>query len=302
MYDIPLYRGRIAPSPTGWLHLGHARTFWTAQERARDRNGQLLLRLEDLDATRCRPEYAEGALHDLAWLGLEWQEGPDKGGPDGPYCQSQRNLLYQSAFSRLLALGLVYPCFCSRQDILRAASAPHAADEEEPLYPGTCRPPIRGISDLPRKGVNWRFRIEAPVELRFMDHGFGLQTAVAGRDFGDFVVWRKEDLPSYQLACAVDDAAMGITEVVRGADLIRSTFRQILLYRALGLPEPAFFHCPLVTDQNGTRLSKREDALSLRALREAGYSPESVRAQWNTPPQPPADANRPAVDLTKTPL
>jgi glutamyl-tRNA synthetase len=133
-----------------------------------------------------------------------------------------------------------------------------------------------------------------------MDHGFGLQTAVAGRDFGDFVVWRKEDLPSYQLACAVDDAAMGITEVVRGADLIRSTFRQILLYRALGLPEPAFFHCPLVTDQNGTRLSKREDALSLRALRESGHSPESVRAIWNTLPASSGDPNRHAVDLTTT--
>ncbi len=301
MYDIPLYRGRIAPSPTGWLHLGHARTFWTAQERARDRNGQLLLRIEDLDATRCRPEYVEGALRDLAWLGLEWQEGPDKGGPDGPYYQSQRTLLYQSAFSRLLALGLVYPCFCSRQDILRAASAPHAVDEEEPIYPGTCRPTARGISGLARTGVNWRFRIEEPVELRFMDHGFGLQTAVAGRDFGDFVVWRKEDLPSYQLACAVDDAAMGITEVVRGADLIRSTFRQILLYRALGLPEPAFFHCPLVTDQNGTRLSKREDALSLRTLREAGHNPESVRARWKTHTRAPGDPPRDPVDLTLTP-
>jgi glutamyl/glutaminyl-tRNA synthetase len=295
VYSLPLYRGRLAPSPTGWLHLGHARTFWTAQERARSRNGELILRMEDLDYARCKPEYSEGALKDLAWFGIDWQEGPDKGGTDGPYCQSQRLLLYQSAFSRLQALDLVYPCFCSRQDILRAASAPHAHDEEEPIYPGTCRPNSTNhlkVPPVPRAGVNWRFKIRDSVELRFLDHAKGLQTAVAGKDFGDFVIWRKEDLPSYQLACVVDDAAMGITEVVRGEDLIRSTFRQILLYRALGLGEPSFYHCPLMTDTAGMRLAKREDSLSLRTLRESGHSPDSLRATWNStsPPLPPTQS------------
>jgi glutamyl-tRNA synthetase len=269
------YRGRLAPSPTGYLHLGHARTFWTAQQRAA--GGELILRNDDLDRARCRPEFVAAMSEDLCWFGLRWCEGPDLGGPYAPYEQSARMPHYVEAFERLRRSGLIYPCTCSRQDVLRALTAPHQG-EEEPLYPGTCR----GASpDRERRGVNWRFRVSDGEAIEFIDGHFGPQRAVAGVDFADFLVWRKDDFPSYQLACTVDDAAMGITEVVRGADLITSTFRQVLLYRALGVELPAFFHCPLVTDENGVRLAKRADALSLRALRKSGKSPEELRAGWD---------------------
>lgn len=273
------YRGRIAPSPTGYLHLGHARTFRTAQERAAAAGGALVLRNDDLDTARCRPEFSRAAIDDLKWFGFRWQEGPDIGGPRGPYTQSARMQFYAEAFERLRAGGFIYPCGCSRQDVLRALSAPHEGDEE-PLYPGTCRPTDSAPSVHPRAGINWRFRVPDHESIHWADGHLGPKQAVTGRDFGDFLVWRKDDLPSYQLACTVDDALMGITEVVRGADLITSTSRQILLYRALGHPLPAFFHCDLMTDENGERLAKRCDALSLRALRKQGYTPESLRAGW----------------------
>ena len=271
------YRGRIAPSPTGWLHLGHARTFWIAQERAT--NGTLILRNDDLDGPRCRPEFSEAAIEDLKWFGFRWQEGPDIGGPRGPYTQSKRIVLYDEAFERLRAGGFIYPCKCSRQDVLLALSAPHEG-EDEPLYPGTCRPPQPVASPHSRAGINWRFRVPDGETISFHDGHLGSQQAVARRDFGDFLVWRKDDLPSYQFACTVDDALMGITEVVRGADLITSTFRQLLLHRALGLTPPAFFHCDLMTDEKGERLAKRSDALSLRTLRAQGRTPEELRAAW----------------------
>jgi glutamyl/glutaminyl-tRNA synthetase len=221
-------------------------------------------------------------IEDMEWFGLHWDEGPDRRGDSGPYLQSQRMLLYRSAFERLRQQGHIYPCSCSRQDVLRAASAPHAADEDEPLYSGTCRPPFGAIFPTTLSGVHWRFRVEGGGTVSFLDSGAGPQSAVAGADFGDFVVWRKDDLPSYQLACVVDDSAMGITEVVRGADLIRSSFRQILLYRALQLTAPSFHHCPLVLDENGVRLAKRHDALSLRKLRESGLTPGQLRQDWPT--------------------
>jgi glutamyl-tRNA synthetase len=270
------YRGRIAPSPTGYLHLGHARTFWTAQQRTLAADGTLILRNDDLDGPRCRPEFTAAALEDLRWFGIHWQEGPDIGGPHGPYTQSERMPLYIEAFERLRASGLIYACQCSRQDVLRALSAPHEG-EEEPLYPGTCRPPEPVASGQPRAGVNWRFRVPDGETVSFHDGNFGEQKATAGRDFGDFLVWRKDDLPSYQLACTVDDALMRITEVVRGADLITSTFRQLLLFRALGWMPPAFFHCDLMNDETGTRLAKRNDALSLRTLHAGGWTPEELR-------------------------
>jgi glutamyl-tRNA synthetase len=271
-----LYRGRLAPSPTGLLHLGHARTFWTAQERTRAAAGTLVYRDDDLDGPRCKPEFSAAALEDLRWFGLRWEEGPDVGGSRGPYRQSERMPLYVDAFERLRASGLIYPCSCSRRDILTALSAPHAA-EEEPVYPGTCRPPQPAVARAPRAGSNWRFRVPVGEGVEFLDGAVGPQRAVAGVDFGDVVIWRKDDFPSYQLACVVDDTLMRITEVVRGADLITSTFRQLLLYRALGRPAPAFYHCPLVTDAHGQRLAKRHDALSLRALREQGRRPEELR-------------------------
>ena len=274
------YRGRLAPSPTGYLHLGHARTFWTAQERARGRQGTLVLRSEDLDRARCKPGFEEAMFEDLRWFGFVWQEGPDCGGPAQVYRQSQRMPLYRAALQTLQASGRVYPCICSRQDVQRALAAPHPG-EDEPLYPGTCR--LRAPSDLPvasSQRVNWRFRVPDGEMVAFEDGCCGAQRFRAGADFGDFVVWRHDDLPSYQLAVVVDDAAMNITEVVRGEDLLRSTARQLLLYRAFGLPAPAFFHCPLLTDEHGVRLAKRHDALSLRALRSQGQRPEQIRQAW----------------------
>ncbi|MGV3533383.1 MAG: tRNA glutamyl-Q(34) synthetase GluQRS [Chthoniobacteraceae bacterium] len=277
-----IYRGRLAPSPTGLLHLGHARTFWIAQERAHAANGQLLLRVEDLDQARCRPEYIAAMYEDLHWFGFRWTEGPDLGGPHAPYLQSERGEIYHAAFERLRAAGLVYPCTCSRQDVLRALSAPHAG-EDEPIYPGTCRFRTAQAASTPRAGVSWRFRVPEGRIIGWTDLRMGPQTSVAGTDFGDFLIWRKDDLPSYQLAVAVDDAAMGITEVVRGADLITSTARQLLLYESLGAIPPAFYHCSLVTDERGARLAKRDRATSLRVLREAGRSPEELRESINPP-------------------
>ncbi len=268
------YRGRLAPSPTGYLHLGHARTFATAWRRARAAGGTVVLRNDDLDRDRVRPEYVRGFLEDLKWLGLDWDEGPDRGGPFRPYSQSERMPHYAAALSRLREGGWVYPCTCSRRDIQGAVAAPHAGDDE-PVYPGTCRG--RRLEALPPgTRFSWRFRVPDGETVAFVDGGFGAQSWVAGRDFGDFIAWRHDGVPSYQLACVVDDAAMRITEVVRGADLLPSTARQWLLHRALGFEPPAFHHCPLVLDPSGVRLAKRHEALSLRALRESGKTPAEI--------------------------
>jgi glutamyl/glutaminyl-tRNA synthetase len=274
--DRSEYRGRLAPSPTGYLHLGHARTFWIARERARAARGTLILRNDDLDQARCRAEFVDAALEDLRWLGIEWAEGPDVGGRFEPYSQSGRGFIYESVFETLRATGLIYPCKCSRKEIAAALSAPHAGDEE-PIYPGICRPIEPTVSQHPRAGINWRFRLTPGETVSFTDGCMGLQSAVCGVDFGDVLIWRKDDFPSYQLACAVDDALMQMTEVVRGADLIGSTFRQLVLYRAMGWKVPAYFHCPLVVNARGERLAKRDDALSIRALRESGHTADQVR-------------------------
>jgi glutamyl/glutaminyl-tRNA synthetase len=291
------YRGRLAPSPTGYLHLGHAKTFWAAQQRALAQGGTLLLRNEDLDAARAKPEFASAMIEDLRWFGFHWQEGPDCGGSFGSYNQSERRHLYLAAWEQLREGGFVYACKCSRRDVQQAIQAPHQGDEE-PVYPGTCRPAaslrlnvesskLNEMSDTSdtsslRPALNWRFRVPDGETIHFMDGHQGAQQFVAGKDFGDFVVWRHDGIPSYQLAVVVDDAAMQITEVVRGADLLLSTARQILLYRALGLKVPAFYHCPLMTDESGVRLAKRNDALSLRMLREKGAVPGELRASWKT--------------------
>ncbi|HWR34441.1 MAG TPA: glutamate--tRNA ligase family protein [Clostridia bacterium] len=274
------YRGRLAPSPTGLLHVGHARTFLTAHERARAHRGVLVFRNEDLDPYRSRPEFARAMFEDLRWLGIEWQEGPDVGGPFAPYSQSERRAFYLSAWRELRERGFIYPCSCSRKDLAQAAQAPHEGQgtlaaqdaDDEPVYPGTCR--HRTSDALDPIGLNWRFRVPDGEAVRFTDLAMGPQEAVAGRDFGDFLVWRRDDVPAYQLAVVVDDAGMQITEVVRGADLLRSTARQILLARALGLPAVDYFHCPLVCDGQGIRLAKRNDALSLCNLRERGTTQE----------------------------
>jgi glutamyl-tRNA synthetase len=286
------YRGRLAPSPTGYLHLGHAQTFWAAQERARANGGALILRNEDIDSTRFKLEFVSQMIEDLCWFGFEWQEGPDCGGPFGPYNQSERFPFYRAALEKLRAGGFIYPCTCSRKDIRDAASAPNA-ENEEPIYPGTCRPKgdkwqvasdmnpaLVTLSPVTRhvsRPANWRFHVPDGEAISFTDGNCGSQTFVAGKDFGDFVVWRHDDVPAYQLACVVDDAAMQITEVVRGADLLMSTARQLLLYRALDLTPPKFFHCELMKDEAGVRLAKRHEALSLRTLRMQGKTPAEFR-------------------------
>ncbi len=295
------YRGRLAPSPTGYLHVGHARTFWTAWQRAREASGALVMRMEDLDPDRSRQVYAEAALEDLRWLGIRWQEGPDCGGPYAPYVQSQRRALYLAAWRKLLESGYLFPCRCSRKDLETALAAPHErvsrevegriekgeldALDDEPLYPGTCRHLRADAPQLPvaaatgpesPNGSNWRFRVPDGEAIEFVDQNLGPQRFVAGVHFGDFVVWRRDGAPSYQLACVADDAAMRITEVVRGADLLKSTARQILLNRALGYKNPTWFHCRLVLDCNGRRLAKRHDPLSLRALRQRGLTPMNI--------------------------
>lgn len=295
------YRGRLAPSPTGYLHVGHARTFFTAWQRARDAGGALIMRTEDLDPERSKNIYADAVLEDLRWLGIRWLEGPDVGGPCAPYVQSKRRAFYVEAWRRLFKGGHLFPCSCSRKDLETAPAAPHErvrdqggakpdGSDDEPIYPGTCRhetyarslpTSLTGEPEVPA-GINWRFRVPDGEAVEFVDANLGPQRFVAGVDFGDFVVWRRDNnprsggLPSYQLACVVDDATMRITEVVRGADLLKSTARQILLNRALGFKNPAWYHCRLVLDHNGRRLAKRHDALSLRALRQRGLTPMNI--------------------------
>lgn len=285
--QIEVYRGRLAPSPTGLLHLGHAATFLAAAARAREADGTLALRNDDLDRQRSRAEFSRAMLEDLHWLGIDWQEGPDIGGPWGPYSQSERQEFYLAAWGQLLEAGFLYRCQCSRKDLATAVAAPHENAAEEPHYPGTCRPLAAPHLAAPHHepmstqsafDANWRFRVPDGEIIEFQDQHFGAQRFTAGIDFGDFLVWRRDGVPSYQLACVADDSAMRITEVVRGADLLKSTARQILLYRALGLQAPKWFHCPLVTDAAGERLAKRHDALSIRALREQGRSPRDVIA------------------------
>lgn len=247
----------------------------------------MVLRNEDLDPERSRREYWQAAVEDLEWLGLDWSEGPDRGGLYGPYSQSERRDLYVSAWRRLLEAGWIYPCRCTRADLSRVAQAPHeGAGDEEAIYPGLCRPKgarsaslqvASSVHSTPR-GYNWRFAVPQGEVVQFIDVHYGAQTMVAGRDFGDFVVWRRDDVPAYQLAVVVDDHTMQITEVVRGRDLLVSTARQILLYRALGYAEPSWFHCPLVVDAQGQRLAKRNGALALRTLRAQGLSPQAALA------------------------
>ena len=218
---------------------------------------------------------------DLRWFGIDWHESPDIGGPFAPYSQSERHDLYLRAWEQLRNGGHIYPCTCTRKDLAQAISAPHE-ENDEPLYPGTCRGrKLDAVEFDDPAGVNWRFRVPDGEAISFQDGNSGEQHFTAGEDFGDFLVWRRDDMPSYQLAVVVDDAAMQITEVVRGADLLKSTARQMLLQRALRLPEPKYFHCELLTDERGQRLAKRHDALSLRSLRAKGKSPDEIRAAWH---------------------
>jgi glutamyl-tRNA synthetase len=266
-------RGRFAPSPTGELHLGNARTALLAWLQVRAAGGAFVMRVEDLDGGRVRPGSMEAQLTDLRWLGLDWDEGPDVGGPFGPYLQSQRGTHYEAALDRLSEQGLIFACACSRKDIAAASSAPHGADDEGPRYPGTCRelPPAA----LQGRPTALRFRVPAQP-VGFHDLLQGHVTLRPSEEIGDFVVRRKDDVAAYQLAVVVDDAAMEITDVLRGADLLSSTARQLLLYRALELREPRWVHVPLLLGPDGERLSKRHGSVTLRDTREAGVRPEAV--------------------------
>ena len=270
-------RGRYAPSPTGRIHLGNAATALLAWLSVRARGGAYVLRLEDLDTPRVVAGSTEGILRDLAWLGLDWDEGPDVGGPHAPYLQSQRRRLYEEAFDRLRRAGIVYRCFCTRRDIQSAASAPQAPGDEV-LYPGTCR--SLGENDVAERLAAgrvpaWRFRVEPEAVAGFDDLVRG-RFAPEAESIGDFVVRRADGVAAYQLAVVVDDAAMGIDEVVRGGDLLPSTVRQNLLYHALGTRAPAYAHVPLLLGADGARLSKRHRGVTLAELRSDGLRPETI--------------------------
>jgi len=271
------YRGRFAPSPTGPLHLGNARTALVAWLAARAAGGAFVMRVEDLDGPRVRPGLEARILEELAWLGLDWDEGPDVGGPFGPYRQSERLARHAGVVSRLREAGLAYPCFCSRSEVAAAAHAPHGPSDDGPRYPGTCRDlSAAGREERARtRRPAWRFRVpQGPVA--FEDQVHGPQSTDVAAAVGDFVVARADGVPAYQLAVVVDDAAMGVTDVVRGDDLLPSTARQLLLYRALGLAAPRFAHVPLVVGLDGERLAKRHGAVSLGELRSRGADPRAV--------------------------
>jgi len=274
-------RGRLAPTPSGHLHLGNARTFLATWLAARSQNGSVVLRVEDIDRDRVSLELEREQLADLRWLGLDWDEGPDVGGSFGPYRQSDCLERYRDALADLHRKGAVYPCVCSRKEIQaenqRAGGAPHPGEEQR--YPGTCRGLFESAKHaLAESGRDaaWRFQVE-PGALPFDDLVQGECSTDSADVVGDFMVFRKNGWPAYQLAVVVDDAHMGITQVVRGQDLLASTARQLLLYRALGMQAPSeWAHLPLVNDERGMRMAKRDSALALRTLREARVSPERV--------------------------
>ncbi len=275
---MPLVRGRYAPSPTGDLHLGNVRTALLAWLFARKAGGAFVLRMEDLDRPRVRPGAAARMLEDLRWLGLDWDEGPDCGGPFGPYLQSERQAIYHAYLARLRAADLVYPCYCSRAEVARAASAPQGPGDEGPRYPGTCRS-LSASERRAREAAGRRpcLRFCAPDRLiTFTDLVAGPVAQNVAQVVGDFILLRSDGIPAYQFAVVVDDGLMQITQVVRGADLLSSTARQIALFEALGFALPVFGHVPLVVDDGGARLAKREQAAGVGALRVAGFSPERV--------------------------
>ena len=273
----PQLRGRYAPSPTGDLHLGNLRTALLAWLFTRCAGGQFVMRIEDLDRPRVRPGATERMLDDLRWLGLDWDEGPDVGGPYAPYMQSARQDIYAFYLQRLVDSGLVYPCYCTRAEIARVASAPHG--DEGPRYPGTCRHLIleqRRQHEANNRRPSLRFRVDDERVVSFTDLLAGPVEQQVQQAVGDFIICRSDGIFAYQFAVVVDDSLMHINQVVRGIDLLPSTPRQILLYEALGFPVPTFAHVPLVLDEQGKRFSKREQSAGLEPLRALGVTPAQI--------------------------
>ena len=266
--------GRFAPSPSGRLHLGNLACSLLAWLSAKSQGGRIVLRIEDLDAERCPRIYADLLEQDLAWLGLVWDEGGSTGGPHGPYYQSECADIYTGQYKKLEAQGLVYPCFCSRAQ-LHAASAPHRSDGQV-IYAGTCRglTPAEIAERSKIRAPAWRVQVPDEV-IAFEDGHMGHYEENLARDCGDFFLRRADGVFAYQLAVVVDDALMGVDEVVRGSDLLSSTPRQLWLYRKLGLTPPKFYHLPLLLASDGRRLSKRDGDQSLENLREK-YTPEEI--------------------------
>lgn len=269
-----MVRGRLAPSPTGYMHIGNAWAFLLAWLAARHEGGQVVLRMEDIDPQRSRPEYALALMEDLRWLGLDWDEGSDIGGQYAPYTQHERLPLYQEALQSLQKRGLAYPCFCTRKELRSLAGAPHWGDAGA-AYPGTCR----GLSAAERQaklaaGRKPALRLLCPSEpISFNDALYGAQQCCLHDIGGDFALCRSDGVVAYQLAVAVDDYAMGITQVVRGQDILVSTPRQIALLRLLGAESiPQYGHIALLVDEQGERLAKRHSSLAIRYIRQQGMT------------------------------
>ena len=267
--------GRFAPSPSGRLHLGNLACSLLAWLSAKSQGGRIVLRIEDLDAERCPRIYADLLEQDLAWLGLVWDEGGSTGGPHGPYYQSECADIYTGQYKKLEAQGLVYPCFCSRAQ-LHAASAPHTSDGNV-IYPGTCRDLTAAEIAEKRKKKAPAYRVRVPDEaITFTDGCMGPHTENLLRDCGDFYLRRADGVFAYQLAVVVDDAAQGVTSVVRGVDLLCSTPQQLYLQELLGLPHPVYAHIPLLVAERDRRLSKRDRDAALDALLARFKTPEAV--------------------------
>lgn len=275
----PGHRGRFAPSPTGDLHLGSAAAAVFCAAAVQQARGTLVLRVEDIDTPRVVAGQAARIVEDLTWLGIHFHEGPDIGGSTGPYVQSERQTLYEAAIDKLAASGLAYLCDCSRAEIARVASAPHAGDEG-PRYPGTCRAfGMRARAFRRPPAVRLAVPQDGSSIVTTNDLVLGSRTENVAEVTGDFVLRRGDGIFAYQLAVVVDDLAMGITDVVRGADLANSSARQVLLARLLGAEPPSFAHVPLLVAEDGRRLAKRDGGMTIREQRELGRDPrELVRA------------------------
>lgn len=270
--DTP--RTRFAPSPTGYIHLGNVWVAFLNWWWTRQHGGQLVLRIEDIDRQRCRTEFVSAVMEDLAWLGIDWDEGPGDTLLYGSLIQNERMPFYRGIFERWKAEGKVYPCYCTRARLRSIASAPHEG-EGRPLYDGHCRYLTTSERKSETKAPSWRLKAERET-IQFDDLFRGHQTYTLAPGTDDIVLLRADGMMAYQLAATADDGAMGITHVFRGNDLLPSTYDQISILNKLAYPIPTYGHVPLLVDANGVRLSKRQHGITVRDLREAGVTPETI--------------------------